>query len=72
MKFWAIYRPTYNFILTFPKLTQVLRSLSLSYKLLDHKIIYTAEYIALLEEVHVAVELHDPNINILFRFTQRS
>ncbi|XP_008181901.1 uncharacterized protein LOC103309088 [Acyrthosiphon pisum] len=37
---------------------------SISYKLPDHNSIYTAEYIALLEGVHLAIQLPDPTINI--------
>ncbi|XP_025416794.1 uncharacterized protein LOC112688000 [Sipha flava] len=37
---------------------------SISYKLPDHNSIYTAEYFALLEGVHLAIQLPDSTINI--------
>ncbi|KAE9524008.1 hypothetical protein AGLY_015655 [Aphis glycines] len=37
---------------------------SISYKLPDHNCIYTAEYFALLEGVHLAIQLPDSTINI--------
>jgi len=42
----------------------IYNDLSLSYKLLNHNSIYTAEYIALLEGVKLAILLPDPIINI--------
>lgn len=47
-------------------------SFLLSYKLLNHNSTYTAEYIALLEGVHIAIGLSDPTINNFYGLAQRS